>query len=126
MDGQQLRDVGIERVLQPESPWTDRYRAILCEWFEGRIEGFRFTGETLREVARERGLSEPHHPNAWSGAAASLIREWVRTRKIYVTGVYVLAKSQKTRSHALRQYEKIVARRYRFADPENQIQMEGL
>ena len=121
--GKHLRDVELERVLTPEQDWLERYRTILRDWFEGRSEGFRFSGETLRTVAQNRGLEEPHHYNAWSGGASSLIRTWLRENKLMVTGRYVLATSPKTHAHALREYEKIVTRRYRVAEPEGQMEL---
>lgn len=121
--GKQLRDAAIERVLTPEEGWLDRYRAILLDWFDGRADGFRFSGETLRTIAQTQGLEEPHHYNAWSGGASSLIRAWLREQKIMVTGRYVLASSPKTHAHALREYEKVVSRRYRIAQAENQMEL---
>lgn len=121
--GKQLRDAAIARVLTPEEGWLDRYRAILRNWFDGRSDGFRFSGETLRTVAQNQGLEEPHHFNAWSGGASSLIRGWLKEKKIMITGRYVLATSPKTHAHALREYEKVVSRRYRIAQPENQMEL---
>lgn len=124
--GAHLRDVGIERVLATSLPWRERYSIIILEWFEKREDGFRFTGETLREVAKEHGLEEPRHHNVWGGAASVVIRALLREKKIWITGSYVAARSPKTHAHALRQYEKIVKRRYRFADDEDQLTIEGL
>lgn len=121
--GKQLRDAAIQRVLTPEEGWLDRYRSILRAWFDSRPDGFKFSGETLRTIAQIQGLEEPHHFNAWSGGASSLIRVWLRERKIGVTGRYVLASSPKTHAHALREYEKMVSRRYQWAESVNQMEL---
>lgn len=121
--GKQLRDDGIERVLTPEQDWLERYCAILLDWFDGRPDGFRFTGEILRITAKDKGIDEPHVHNVWAAAASRVLGQWRREGKICDTGRLVSAKSPKTRAHAMRQYEKIVSRRYRVAEPENQMEL---
>jgi hypothetical protein len=125
--GKHLRDEGFAKAIGNAPPsWAERYRAMMKAWFVSRPEGFRFTGETLRIVATEQGLPAPHHPNAWGAAASGFISGLLRDKQIYLTSEYTQAKSPKAHGRAYRQYEKIVARRYRFADDENQLQMAGL
>jgi hypothetical protein len=121
--GKERRDEGIERVMIGSGEWRERYRAVLLAWFDSRPEGFRFSGETLRSVATEQGLEDPHHFNAWGGAARGLLTSWLREKKIWATSAYVLATRPTRHANSMRQYEKIVARRYRFADDENQMEL---
>lgn len=104
--GRRLRDSGIQAVLELEGEWKERYRAQLIHWFERRLRGHLFTGETLRFVAIERGVGEPHHHCAWGGASNSLIGTWLRSGQIEVVAL-VPAESAKTHAHLLRQYRKV-------------------
>jgi hypothetical protein len=121
--GKQLRDAAIARALSPQDEWIERYTEILLDWFEGRPDGYRFTGEKLRIAAREKGLGEPRHFNRWSAAARPLINGWLNERKLAITGRFVQAKMPATHAHALREYEKTVSRRYRVADVEDQMEL---
>lgn len=121
--GKSLRDSAIARVLTPEEAWIEQYKEILRDWFESRPDGFLFTGETLTEVARARGLGEPHHHGAWGGVSMSLYAEWRSNKKMRNTGRVVPAKRPATHAHGLKEYEKIIARRYRIAQPENQMEL---
>jgi hypothetical protein len=120
--GKELRDDGIEQVLAPEVLWSDRYRAVIVGLFASRPEGFRFTGETLRLVATESGIEAPHHHNSWGAIARSLITGWMRDRQIITMG-YAPAKDPAAHARSYPQYEKITARRYRFADDARQISL---
>jgi hypothetical protein len=105
--GQALRDAGIQQVLEFEpSDWKEAYQLHVQSWFGRRPSGHTFTGETLRMVAKHCGLGEPHHHNAWSGQAASLIKRWLKQGLIELTGDMRLASSPKTHAHALREYRK--------------------
>jgi hypothetical protein len=121
--GRHLRDDGMARALESEEAWIVRYDRILQAWFVSRPDGFRFTGEMLRMVAREKGIEEPHIHNVWAAAASRILHGWRREEKIRDTGQMISARSPKTRAHRMPQYEKIVTRRYRVAEPENQMEL---
>ena len=119
--GKQLRDAGIERVLSTEEEWHRRYREILLDWFESQPEGFRFTGETLRKVAKKRGLGEPHHHCAWGGASRGLYAKI--EKRMRKTGRLIPAESPATRGHDLKEYEKTTPRRYQYVAALSQMEL---
>jgi diadenosine tetraphosphatase ApaH/serine/threonine PP2A family protein phosphatase len=119
--GKQLRDAGIAQVLSTEEEWRRRYREILLDWFESQPEGFRFTGETLRKVAKQRGLGEPHHHCAWGGASKGLYAEL--RKRMRKTGRCIPAESEATHGHPLQEYEKTVARRYQYVAALAQMEL---
>ena len=121
--GKYLKEDGMARALEPEESWLARYNRIIQDWFDSRPDGFRFTGETLRMIARDRGLDEPHTHKCWGGAASRILSGWRREGKIGNTGRTVSARSPKTRAHQMPQYEKIISRRYRQSEPENQLEL---
>jgi hypothetical protein len=123
LTGRHLKEVGMARALESEDSWLTRYDRIMQEWFVSRPDGFRFTGEMLRIVAKDRGIEEPHTHKCWGGAASRILSGWRREGKLCSTGRTVSARSQKTRAHQMPQYEKIVTRRYRVAEPENQLEL---
>lgn len=121
--GKQLRDEGIARVLTPDDEWLERYNEILFDWFEGRPDGFRFTGEALRMAVRNRGLGEPRTHKRWGGAASRILDGWRRAGMICDTGRMVPAESPKTHGHRMPQYEKTVTRRYQYAAALSQMEL---
>jgi hypothetical protein len=106
LTGKDLRDAGIEQVLLSEDHWRDIYKRTLNAWFIRKPHGHRFTGETLRRVARFTGMPDPHHVNAWSAMAASMIRQWLRDGEIIITGKIRLAKTPTRHANAMREYQK--------------------
>lgn len=121
--GKQLRDAGIARALSPDDEWIAGYNQIVTDWFASRPDGYRFTGEQLRIAARACGLGEPRHFNRWSAAARSLINAWLEEKKLAITGRFVQAEMPATHAHALREYEKTVARRYRYVAALAQMEL---
>jgi hypothetical protein len=121
--GRHLRDEGMARALQSEEQWKADYNRLLQRWFASRPDGFKFTGETLGIAARALGLEEPHSHKCWGSAASRIEFGWRREGKMRDTGRLVAAKNPKTRAHKIPEYEKIVARRYQFAKPENQMEL---
>lgn len=103
--GKRLRDEGISRVLTPEENWRAKYSIVVGGWFDRLAHASLFTGEELRNVA-ELMIGEPHHPNAWSGAASSAIRMWLKDGRIVLHG-YALAKRASRHANAMREYRKL-------------------
>lgn len=107
--GAQLRDAGIERVLMSEAHWRDIYHQLLNAWLAHQPLGMRFTGETLRLIAMNRGLESPHHHNAWGGVASGLIRQWMVRKLVAPTGHMRHAKDPKAHARLYREYVKLCA-----------------
>lgn len=104
---QQARDEGIERVLDYEyTGWKYDYHILISAWFETLPLGTTFLGEDMRKAAVQGGLSNPHHPNCWSGMARSHLKEWQGYGRIEVTG-YQPAKSVASCAHYYRAYTKV-------------------
>lgn len=104
--GRGLRDAGIATVMDnAHDEWKESYRLHVELWFDMLKPGSTFSGEQLRIAAK--GIGEPHHPNAWAGAASSCLRQWQKEERIVVTGHYVLASSPSRHANAMRQYRKI-------------------
>ena len=85
--GVAAKRAGMEQVLNNAGePWQDRAMSLMRQFVRVRRE---FIGEEFRLFAVERGLPEPHHPNAWSAlwravAAGGLARITDRTRPMQV------------------------------------------
>lgn len=104
-EARRRRDDGIARVLTPEQEWTADYKAIVGDWFTHRPAGHLFTGETLRLVAKYCGIDDPHHHNAWGGAASAVIRAWSKAGLIKVHG-WKNATAVKSHARPYREYIK--------------------
>jgi hypothetical protein len=106
--GIKMRDEGMQKVMDNQhSEWKELYRAAITNWFNSTHRHHVFTSEAMRLVARSRGISEPHHPNAWSANASSLLRSWAKEGRIEPTGFYVPAFLASSHARALKQYRKI-------------------
>lgn len=66
--GAQLRDEGIEQVLDNAVHWAHDVEPAFRYWLAVHAPGV-FTLEMFRTWALANGLAEPHHPNAWGGLA---------------------------------------------------------
>jgi hypothetical protein len=103
----EARDEGVERVLSHEyGNWKSMYSTIIINWFEHLSPGAVFLGEDMRKVVTHGGLTEPHHPNCWSGMARSFLKNWQKEDRIVVTG-YQPAKSVANCAHYYRAYAKV-------------------
>jgi diadenosine tetraphosphatase ApaH/serine/threonine PP2A family protein phosphatase len=103
----EARDEGVERVLSHEyTEWKYNYHTLICAWFETLPLGTTFLGEDMRKAVAKGGLSNPHHPNCWSGMARSHLKDWQEYGRIEVTG-YQPAKSVANCAHYYRAYTKV-------------------
>lgn len=106
--GKKLRDDGIEQVMDNQTAdWKRRYRESITRWFASCPKGHTFTSEAMRLAAQSDDIPEPHHPNAWSANAASLLRAWEKEKRSEPTGFYVTATFASSHARALKQYRKI-------------------
>lgn len=106
MDGEQLRDEGIARVLRNTPPhWQARYDRLAANWFWSLPEGAIFSGEDFRLNALEHGLPEPHHPNSWGACAASYMRAVKQCGFAVELGAHK-AVSPRSHAHQYRTYRK--------------------
>ena len=105
--GKDLRDHGMALVESNALAWGDDIRAASEFWFRNLEPGHRFTSEMLRHYLTEvRGLSEPHHHNAWSAVLGSLLRRWVKNRKIVNEG-FITSNVPSSHARAIRIYSKL-------------------
>ncbi len=103
----EARDEGVERVLDHEyGNWKTAYSTVIINWFEHLAPGTTFLGEDMRKIAVHAGLTEPHHPNCWSGMARSHLKSWQKDGRIEVTG-YQPSKSVANCAHYYRSYVKV-------------------
>jgi len=59
------RDAALDAVLNKNAIW----RTSIMDFIENRLpQGWVGTGEDIRRLATEDGLSNPGHPNAWGAA----------------------------------------------------------
>ena len=106
--GIKMRDEGMQKVTDNQSAeWKERYRDAITKWFNSARRDHVFTSEAMRLAAQSTDIPEPHHPNAWSANAASLLRSWVKEGRIEPTGFYVTATFASSHARALKQYRKI-------------------
>lgn len=80
ISGAALRDAGIAATLAAEqAEWRDRYRQAAWRWIRNRFAiygaNFGFSSEDIRHHAETLHIGEPHHPNVWSAAFSSFLRE---------------------------------------------------
>lgn len=71
MDGKQLKQEGIERVLSSNLSWAQKATAMLPSLILGKEE---ITGEEIRFGLLELGLPEPSKPNAWGAITNRAVR----------------------------------------------------
>lgn len=85
--GRTRRDAGMSSVIDNAGEyWRERYRFLMADAFETFPLDYSFNSEWLRAAVRARGLGEPHHFNAWSAMAGSVLRAWMKEGRIVVTG----------------------------------------
>ena len=107
--GRVYRDAGMAQVSENAKDWADDVRAAAEYWLRKRDTGSHngFTSEILRVYLTEvRGLPEPHHHNAWSAVLGSLLRRWVKDRKIVCDG-FVTSSNPSSHARAIRLYHKV-------------------
>lgn len=85
--GAALRDAGIAATLAAEqAEWRDRYREAAWHWIRGRLAvygpSFGFSSEDIRSHAQAVQIGNPHHPNVWSAAFSSFLRELRREFRV--------------------------------------------
>jgi hypothetical protein len=91
-EGAALRDAGIASALANEdAEWRARYReaALACLLPGGSLgqTSLYFSSEDVRKIVEMTGgVGEPHHPNVWSAAFASLLRHLQRDYAVVESG----------------------------------------
>jgi hypothetical protein len=90
---QDLRDDALRLVLDNAGDsWRSRAVALICEVLAGQ----EVLAEDWRLLCEQHGI-RPHHPNAWGGLTAALMKDGT------ITDTGRLAHSRDPRSHARRQ-----------------------
>lgn len=104
--GRALRDDGMRKTLdvQPQG-WIVSYRAFAIARIEQLSRGALFTAEDLRITALSRGLPQPGHPNAWSAAAAGVVRPMLKDGRIREAGAKLCERAE-ARARLIRVYAK--------------------
>lgn len=64
-----LRDAGLARVMEYETPWQRKAVRAITKW-----RGERLTGEEIRKRLEAIGV-EPGHPNAWGAFFKDLVEK---------------------------------------------------
>lgn len=67
MNGVELRDAGVARVMENAEAWADDVECGWAYWLD-RVAPPVFTIEQFRAWVTPF-VGEPHHPNAWGGFA---------------------------------------------------------
>lgn len=99
-EGQQLRDAGIERVATNNANWMDTALESLRGWLSMNEI---VTIERFRSWFLENGGEPPKHHNAWGALGRTAV-----TRGLLRRIGYVNARSAKTHSHPVAQYQSTV------------------
>lgn len=68
MDGEALRDAGIERVMLNADEWADD-ASVAFNWWLDNCAPPEFTLEQFRSFLDACAYPQPHHPNVWGGMA---------------------------------------------------------
>lgn len=66
--GQQLRDAGIDQVLDNAAAWADEV-GLAFQWWLRTEAPEEFALEDFRACVERYGIGQPHHVNAWGGLA---------------------------------------------------------
>lgn len=66
--GAQLRDQGVAQVMLAEVSWATDVDNAFDYWLKHEAAPV-FTFEQFRVWAEAHGITQPHHPNAWSALA---------------------------------------------------------
>lgn len=107
--GRDARNAGIEAVDENTSyAWRNSYRTLMESRFAQFPVGGCFIGEDLRTAAKQMGLSEPHHPNAWGANASYCLRHWLKEGRIVLDGMRQ-AKLVSSHARAYPRYRKVKA-----------------
>lgn len=85
--GAALRDAGIAATLAAEqAEWRYRYREAAWELIRCCLAvhgpNFDFSSDDIRGHAQGLQIGEPHHPNVWSAAFSSFLRELRREFRV--------------------------------------------
>ena len=108
-DGERRRDLGKSAVTENAGErWRAAFRAAGLEYVSRLPPGRLFAAEEMRAWALSRGVSKPHHHNAWSAMSGAILRELVKAQRIRPAG-HRLARSVKTHAHLIRQYEVLAS-----------------
>lgn len=83
--GALLRDRGMESVLENSGDWSELAGNCIDDLFDYMPSGEEFIGQAFR-LAISDSIPEPHHPNAWSAAIGSRVRQWVKAGRIVEVG----------------------------------------
>lgn len=69
--GTDARDAGLKQVTENNQKWSEE----VLDYIEGHIPvGWCGTGEDIRHLTAEAGLSQPKHHNAWGAVIMVAIR----------------------------------------------------
>lgn len=69
-EGLEARDEALERVLRRDWIW----RSNIMAFIEDLPQGWVGTGEDIRHAAKDAGLADPPHHNAWGAAIMNAVR----------------------------------------------------
>jgi hypothetical protein len=96
-EGEELRNEGIDRVLDHNAKWLAEARAEAERWVLSRAGAF--TGEDIRYHCQDI-IGKPKHPNAWGGLCNSPVRH----RIMQATGQYVQPRDSSSHARRIQVY----------------------
>lgn len=99
LEGQKARDEALESVLRRDWIW----RAQIIDFIEKLPQGWVGTGEDVRHAAKEAGIPNPPHHNAWGAA----IMHAVKNKKwLMPTGKFLPMKDKSSHARMTREYAR--------------------
>jgi len=106
MNGDELRDSGVEKVKQASDPdWKVAYvmvaEALLMSFSAGRL----FTGTEVNDYVRSI-IGDPHTPHAWSAMFRNLMAPYLKGNLVIWDG-FVKSSKASHHSHYIKQYRKV-------------------
>lgn len=94
------RDSGMDRVVDHNADWSDQ----VLDYIEWLVPiGWRGTGEDIRHLALDAGISLPLHSNAWGAVVMLALR---RRRLLMKTGRFVPMRDPRSHARMTCEYER--------------------
>lgn len=93
-----LRDAGISQVSSNAGDWMEQAFSALCTLPAGWTGLF----EEAREYVLQRGITEPHHPNAWGALSQKAIKRGL----FAYTGRWLQSQSAASHAHHYREVRR--------------------
>lgn len=100
-DGELLRDLGIEQVLDGE-PGGEEFVDRVIRVIEREFKGQRVLFSTITARCKELGM-EAHHPNVWGAVCSTICRR--RPGLLKATGEFLQSGSSRNHAHRYQLWE---------------------